>query len=777
MMLRSIASPRVGTVVLVLLSTLVGKAGAQLTRCDQSGACNAECDDSMTFNNAGVSDTYYKTTSAMSSCAGCSQFSVYQKWVSSTSMSNSFIYYSCSTGTWGKTVTSGANRFAPTSFPAHTVTLRATSGTQCPVSDSATCAGPAPAVSLSPPPSGGVVSGPPSEPTPSAATCADGSSPGSNGCCAATNECPPCMATAVANSNGDITCTCSACAGDIVTIDATCTFDSCLAMMPSRSGMKYMDCEFCSGSDGTCMPDQVAVSTCSNLMPGVSIASDGLISGQAILDCTSCCPAAVCASMADVDKPECAACKACSMQGTACPGANPCGACCPVGTCDSAADGSKPECAACLACQTSGTCTPPQLLPPPPPPRRGALEQCIYTNFSHPDAAGDCSGTGQCVAVSDDQFNQCTGDDAGSGTGEQSRLWHQRTCSGTSILWKVHATSDCSDDVFTACVLNTTNMLKPGCSITIPLDECMMYGTGYGIGAHLKYTGTCLLPHAPPPSSSAPGTTLVSAIRHTISFTAAGTIDSFDKAGVQAALRTYLNCFEPDCKVEVRVTQGSVIVEAVVTDMRRDGSSTATVEAAAALSRESAAGLFKALGVTVEGAVTTSAPSSVMVQVPVAAPDAIDAGNDEVSAGLVAGAIVGCLALVAALGAGGFYCYKKKTPPQRPANIEVVVSAPASDKDAARDAVAPNEQEGQAPAKSMTEPKAAPTSLAAVLVSCGLENRAKLFEDEGYTLEAAFRALDSGESTLKTDLRDLKLTLGDCHKLIAAIKTAKNSKI
>ena len=617
---------------------------------------------------------------------------------------------------------------------------------------------------------------------PSAGTCADGSSPGSNGCCAATNECPPCFVKTKSSSSAtpsaeSTTCTCSGCAGDTVTIDATCTSDSCLAMTPIRTGVKMMACEFCSGSDGTCMPNQAAVTGCSNMMPGLSISSGGVISAQAVVDCTPCCPTATCNGPEDVNKPECAACVACNMQGTACPGANPCGACCPVGTCDSAADGSKPECAACLACQTSGTCTPLQLPPPPPPPRRGALEQCMYTNLGHTDATGDCSGTGQCVAVSDDEFNQCTGDDAGSGTGEQSRLWHQSTCSGTSILWKVHATSDCSDDVFTACVLNTTNMLKPGCSMTIPLDECMRYGTGYGIGAHVKYTGTCLLPHAPPPSSSAPGTTLVSAIRHTISFTAAGTIDSFDKAGVQAALRTYLNCFEPDCKVEVRVTQGSVIVEAVVTDMRRDGSSTATVEAAAALSRESAAGLFKALGVTVEGAVTTSAPSSVMVRVPVAAPDAIDAGNDEVSAGLVAGAIVGCLALVAALGAGGFYCYKEKTPPQRPANIEVVVSAPASDKDAARDAVAPTEQEGQAPAKSMTEPKAAPTSLAAVLVSCGLENRAKLFEDEGYTLEAAFRALDSGESTLKTDLRDLKLTLGDCHKLIAAIKTAKNSKI
>jgi hypothetical protein len=77
--------------------------------------------------------------------------------------------------------------------------------------------------------------------------------------------------------------------------------------------------------------------------------------------------------------------------------------------------------------------------------------------------------------------------------------------------------------------------------------------------------------------------------------------------------------------------------------------------------------------VTVQGAVTVSAPSNVMVQVKAAGPDTIDAGSNEDSGGLIAGAIVGCLALVAALGAGGFYCYKKKTPPPPPANVQVVL--------------------------------------------------------------------------------------------------------
>ena len=295
----------------------------------------------------------------------------------------------------------------------------------------------------------------------------------------------------------------------------------------------------------------------------------------------------------------------------------------------------------------------------------------------------------------------------------------------------------------------------------------------------------------PPPSAA--GTVLVPGLRHTISFTAAGTIESFDTAGVTASLQSYLQCFEPDCTVELRVTQGSVNVEAVVTDSGGDGSSTATVEAAAALSKESEAGLTKALGVTVQGAVTVSAPSSVMVQVSeseirAAGPDAIDAGGDEDSGGLIVGAIVGCLALVAALGAGGFYCYKKKKPPpSQPVNVEVVVSSPSSDEGAARGAAAPTEQrEAPAMVNQAVLTPAVPLqvvgapfkdmTLTAVLASCGLEHRTKLFEDEGYTLEVAFRALDSGQSTLMTDLRDLTLTLGECRKLITELKAAKDSE-
>ena len=427
----------------------------------------------------------------------------------------------------------------------------------------------------------------------------------------------------------------------------------------------------------------------------------------------------------------------------------------------------------------------------------------------------------------------------------------------------------------------------------------------------------------------------MSAIRYTVSFTAAGTIDSFDKAGVLAFLRFYLKCFEPDCTVELRVTQGSVNVEAVVTDTGRDG--TATVEAAAALSQKSEASLFEALGVTVEGSVTASTPISVMVraspltwspptppsesEVKAAGPDAIDAGSDEESGGLIVGAIVGGLALVVALAAGGICCYKKtKAPP--PAKVQVVLSptegesatpsaksapplatktvelvrtplglglsldsqykvvaiahgsqaqrsgnfavhdqlvslngqplsgsisfeeqlgviavgtkitigisrstaaivhevdadlpqqdssevkemlpdaeaaqgkelgcsskpvakateekvvaaAPAPQAAKAKVAEPPTGTDGKA--KEETEPKAAPKNIAAMLASCGLAHHAKRFEDEGYTLENAFSALESGEKVLMADLRDLKLTLGHCRKLITRLEAARKA--
>ena len=69
----------------------------------------------------------------------------------------------------------------------------------------------------------------------SAGACADGSSPGSNGCCAATLECPTCcLLTGKQTSSptpdaSSTTCTCSGCTGESVEINATCVYDDCVA--------------------------------------------------------------------------------------------------------------------------------------------------------------------------------------------------------------------------------------------------------------------------------------------------------------------------------------------------------------------------------------------------------------------------------------------------------------------------------------------------------------------------------------------------------------------
>jgi len=123
------------------------------------------------------------------------------------------------------------------------------------------------------------------------------------------------------------------------------------------------------------------------------------------------------------------------------------------------------------------------------------------------------------------------------------------------------------------------------------------------------------------------GRTQVPLTRYTVGFPVAGTIDltaskrgTIDSRlwdGVRAGLQSYLQCFRPDCWVYIGLTRGGMNIEAAVADYSGNGSSTATLERAAALSQENGAAalfaslpeaLFKALG-----PVTVSAPSLVML--------------------------------------------------------------------------------------------------------------------------------------------------------------------
>jgi len=119
--------------------------------------------------------------------------------------------------------------------------------------------------------------------------------------------------------------------------------------------------------------------------------------------------------------------------------------------------------------------------------------------------------------------------------------------------------------------------------------------------------------------------TQVPATQYTVSFPVAATIDlaaSLTKgpphtslwAEVRAGLQSYLQCFDPVCGMQIGPTRGGVNIEARVQDNSGNGSSTASLERAAALRQESeAAALFTSLpsrsAIKALGPVTVSAPS------------------------------------------------------------------------------------------------------------------------------------------------------------------------
>ena len=233
----------------------------------------------------------------------------------------------------------------------------------------------------------------------SAATCADGSCVGNNGCCAATNECPPCLFQVFVNtkthtvettpSAQNTTCRCHGCAGETVTIDPACTDESScstgsrLCNCGSGSG-----CDFCSGPNGTCVPNAAALSACSLIKPRISISSSGLISpaggnpGSGGNICNRCVgficnlPGSAEGSILPLEAnigalcEACNACEACKgpcqYHQLTCPadsggggasgdGGVSCASCCPTGTCDGPDDASKPACEACTTCYNQGT--------------------------------------------------------------------------------------------------------------------------------------------------------------------------------------------------------------------------------------------------------------------------------------------------------------------------------------------------------------------------------------------------------------------------------------
>lgn len=57
----------------------------------------------------------------------------------------------------------------------------------------------------------------------------------------------------------------------------------------------------------------------------------------------------------------------------------------------------------------------------------------------------------------------------------------------------------------------------------------------------------------------------------------------------------------------------------------------------------------------------------------------------------------------------------------------------------------------------------------------GLAQHTSAFEADGYTLESLLEAVKQGDEAAMRDLRELKLNLGECRKLIAQLKEAGNA--
>ena len=183
--------------------------------------------------------------------------------------------------------------------------------------------------------------------------------------------------------------------------------------------------------------------------------------------------------------------------------------------------------------------------------------------------------------------------------------------------------------------------------------------------------------------------------------------------------------------VTIRVTAASVIITATIAV---PAATTADqVQTSLSSSLGTAADASTALDITVEEAPTiTSSQSSSTDSTNVAA---IVGG---VLGGLAAGCILTILVVVIRMRASKSTQAKKDV-------VHVTVSDPA---------------EGTAP-----------ESLAALLAACGLEHHASAFEAEAYTLETLLGAMKQGGEAAMRDLRELKLNLGDCRKIVNQLKT------
>ena len=152
--------------------------------------------------------------------------------------------------------------------------------------------------------------------------------------------------------------------------------------------------------------------------------------------------------------------------------------------------------------------------------------------------------------------------------------------------------------------------------------------------------------------------------------------------------------------------------------------------------------------------------------------------------GLAIGLALGGCLLVATLGATILVWHRKRRmqpPPSSastaaPQQVEVIVTQPEAPERRwlGTPAASTGAQDEEATNKGAGAQKAgAPQSLSVLLAACGLEHHEETFRAEGYTLDTLLSSMKQGEAVAKSDLRELKLTLGECRKLINQLKASK----
>ena len=150
-------------------------------------------------------------------------------------------------------------------------------------------------------------------------------------------------------------------------------------------------------------------------------------------------------------------------------------------------------------------------------------------------------------------------------------------------------------------------------------------------------------------------------------------------------------------------------------------------------------------------------------------------------AGAIAGSVLGGLAAVMLLGAVAFVYQRRvaaqRSPEQLAQSVNTGASGGGADKKLSVVAVhldldstlpQPPEVPDERPS---TEGAAPPQSLPALLAACGLEHHRSAFEAEKYTLKNLLSAMKQGEEEAIRDLRELKLNLEECRKLITQLKS------